>query len=61
VATVQADQTVRYQKVKIERDCGTEGESSSGLNGAESLVVHPTNDLQEGMQVRAMAVPPQEK
>ena len=61
VATVQQDQTVRYQKVKIERDYGTEVEISSGLNGDEALVVNPTNDLQEGMQVRAMAVPQKEK
>jgi multidrug efflux pump subunit AcrA (membrane-fusion protein) len=61
VVTVQPDQTVRYQKVKIERDYGTEVEISSGLNGDESLVVNPTHDLQERMQVRAMAVPPQEK
>ena len=61
VATVQQDQTVRYQKVKIERDYGTEVEIASGLNGDESLVVNPTNDLQEGIQVRAIAVPPKEK
>jgi multidrug efflux pump subunit AcrA (membrane-fusion protein) len=61
VATVQQDQTVRYQKVKIERDYGTEVEISSGLNGDESLVVNPTNALQEGIQVRAIAVPPKEK
>ena len=61
VATMQPAQTMRYQKVRIERDYGTEVESASGLNSHESLVVNPTNDLQAGMQVRAMAVPPKEK
>ncbi len=56
VATVRQDQTVRYQKVKVERDYGTEVEISSGLNGDESLVVNPTNDLQEGAQVSVVAV-----
>jgi hypothetical protein len=61
VATVHSDQTVRYQKVKIKRDYGTEVEIPSELNGDESLVVNPTDDLQEEMQVGAMAVPPKEK
>ena len=56
VATVQQDQTVRYQKVQVERDYGTEVEISAGLNGDESLVVNPTNDLHEGAQVHALAV-----
>jgi RND family efflux transporter MFP subunit len=56
VATVQQDQTVRYQKVQVERDYGTEVEISAGLNGDEALVVNPTNDLHEGAQVHTMAV-----
>jgi len=60
VAMVQQDQTVHYQKVKIERDYGTEVEISAGLNGDEALVVNPTNDLQEGVQVRVVA-PQQDK
>ncbi len=61
VAMVRQDQTVRYQKVKVERDYGTEVEISSGLNGDESLVVNPTNDLQEGMQVRVLAAQQQQQ
>src|SRR5262245_36604669 len=61
VATVRQDKTVRYQKVKIERDYGTEVEVSAGLNGDESLVVNPTHDLQEGMQVSVVTVPQKEK
>lgn len=56
VATVQQDQTIRYQKVQVERDYGTEVEISVGLNGDESLVVNPTNDLHEGAQVQVVAV-----
>jgi Cu/Ag efflux pump CusA len=55
VATVQQDQTVRYQKVQVERDYGTEVEIFAGLNGDEALVVNPTNDLREGAQVHAVA------
>ena len=55
VAIVQADQTVRYQKVKVERDYGTEIEIVAGLNGDEALVVNPTSDLLEGKPVRAVA------
>jgi multidrug efflux system membrane fusion protein len=61
VAMVRQDQTVRYQKVKVERDYGTEVEISSGLDGDESLVVNPTNDLQEGAQVRVLAAQQQQK
>ncbi len=61
VATVQQDQTVRYQKVRVERDYGTEVEISTGLKGDESLVVNPTNDLHEGAQVHAAAVQQKEK
>ena len=61
VAMVWQDQTVRYQKVKVERDYGTEVEISSGLDGDESLVVNPTNDLQEGVQVRVLAAQQQQK
>jgi RND family efflux transporter MFP subunit len=61
VAMVWQDQTVRYQKVKVERDYGTEVEIASGLNGDESLVVNPTNDLQEGSQVRVVTAPQEQK
>lgn len=52
VAIVQADQTVRYQKVKVERDYGTEIEIATGLNGDETLVVNPSSSLLEGKLVR---------
>lgn len=61
VAMVQSDQTVHYQKVKVERDYGTEVEVTSGLRGDEALIMNPTNDLVEGATVRAVVVPPQEK
>ncbi|MGE3536313.1 MAG: efflux RND transporter periplasmic adaptor subunit [Candidatus Tectimicrobiota bacterium] len=61
VAMVQSDQTVRYQKVKIERDYGTEVEISAGLQGDEALVVNPTNALRDGMTVQTVAMPSKAK
>lgn len=56
VALVLHDQTVRYQKVQVERDYGTAVEIASGLKGDESLVINPTSALLDGTAVKAMAV-----
>jgi RND family efflux transporter MFP subunit len=54
VAIVGADQTVHYQKVTLGRDYGTEVEIVSGLEGAEQLVVNPTDEVAEGIRVKAV-------
>jgi RND family efflux transporter MFP subunit len=61
VAMVQENQTVHYQKVKIERDYGTEVEIASGLRGDESLIVNPTNDLVEGTPVQVITAQKKDK
>ena len=52
VAIIGADQKVHYQKVAIGRDYGTEVEITSGLEGNEQLVVNPTDEVGEGVQVK---------
>ena len=56
VVTVTQDQTVRYQKVEIGRDYGTEVEIMAGLAANELLITNPTDDLQEGTRVQAVPV-----
>jgi RND family efflux transporter MFP subunit len=51
VATVDADSTVRFQKVTIYRDFGTTAELRDGLQGGENLVLSPPTDLGEGGKV----------
>lgn len=52
VATLTRDQKVHYQKVVLGRDYGQQAEILSGLQGNEQLIVNPTTDLIEGMQVQ---------
>jgi RND family efflux transporter MFP subunit len=54
VAIVGDDQKVHYQKVVIGRDYGTEIEISSGLTGAEGLILNP-DDIAEGAPVEVIA------
>ncbi len=61
VVTVTQDQTVRYQKVEIGRDYGTEVEIMAGLAANELLITNPTDDLQEGTRVQAVPVKPAQK
>jgi RND family efflux transporter MFP subunit len=44
---------VHYRKVTLGRDYGTAVELTSGLNGAEHVIVNPTDDLKEGEVVSA--------
>jgi len=55
VAIVGADQKVHFQDVTIARDYGTEVEIASGLQGGERLIVNPTDDIAEGVTVKAVA------
>ena len=60
VATVREDQTVHYQKIEVGRDYGTEVEVTSGLGGQEALIANPTDDIQEGTRVQAVALKQQQ-
>jgi RND family efflux transporter MFP subunit len=52
VASVGADQKVRYLPVVVGRDLGTEIEVLDGLKGTESLLPNPGDAIREGQQVR---------
>ena len=56
VATVTAEKKIQYKPIELGRDFGTNVEVLKGLDGNESLVVNPTDDLLDGE-----AVEPQEK
>jgi RND family efflux transporter MFP subunit len=51
VPVLDGDNTVRYRKVQLGRDYGAEVEVLSGLEGGETVVVHPGDALAEGRQV----------
>jgi len=52
VVLVRADNKIHWQTIQIGRDYGTEMEALSGVNEGENVVINPTDDLQEGMQVK---------
>ena len=51
------DNKVHWQTIQVGRDYGTALEALSGLNDGDQVVVNPTDDLQEGMQVKTQAAP----
>jgi RND family efflux transporter MFP subunit len=51
VAVVGQDDRVRYQRVEIAADLGTELAIASGLDGSERVVTNPGERLREGDQV----------
>ncbi|HAJ59086.1 MAG TPA: hypothetical protein DCP31_07350 [Cyanobacteria bacterium UBA8543] len=54
VAIATKDQKVQFQKVQIGRNYGSEVEIISGLQGNESLITNPTDNLREGQTVKAV-------
>lgn len=48
---------VHWQTIQIGRDYGTEIEAISGLQDGDRVVVNPTDELQEGMQVTPQEQP----
>ncbi|HEY2733106.1 MAG TPA: efflux RND transporter periplasmic adaptor subunit, partial [Polyangiales bacterium] len=52
VAVVDADGTVRFRKVVLERDAGTLLEISSGVNGDERVIKLASAALRDGSKVR---------
>jgi RND family efflux transporter MFP subunit len=56
VALLDQDNAVRYRKVQLGRDYGAEVEVVTGLEGGETVVVHPGDALTEGQQVEPAAV-----
>ena len=55
VAVVGDNDVVRFQKVSVGRDYGTETEVLSGLQGGEQVIINPTDDVREGVKVKPVA------
>jgi membrane fusion protein, multidrug efflux system len=52
VAVVTKDNRIHWQTVKVGRDFGTQLEVESGLDENTNVVVNPTDDLSEGVEVQ---------
>jgi multidrug efflux pump subunit AcrA (membrane-fusion protein) len=48
---------VHYRTVQLGRDFGTNTEVLSGVEAGQTLVVHPGDDLPEGIQVEPLDAP----
>ena len=51
IALLDQNKTVRYRKVQLGRDLGAEMEVLAGLQGGETVIVHPGDALPEGRKV----------
>ena len=56
VAVLDAQHAVHYRDVQLGRDFGDAIEVLTGLNAGDTVVVHPGDDLPEGMVVEAVPV-----
>jgi hypothetical protein len=54
VAVVRPNHTVHYQKIELGRDFGDEVEVVAGLDNDAQLVVNPSDDIREGVEVRVL-------
>jgi RND family efflux transporter MFP subunit len=54
---VVRDNKIHWQTIQVGRDYGTMLEAAGGLNDGDLVVVNPSDDLQEGMQVKTQAAP----
>jgi len=54
VALVRPNHTIHYQKIELGRDYGDRVEVVGGLDGDAKLVVNPTDDIREGVEVRVL-------
>jgi RND family efflux transporter MFP subunit len=52
VAVVEPNMRIRLQKLNVSRDMGRELEVIQGLRGDERLVVNPSDDIREGVEVK---------
>jgi multidrug efflux pump subunit AcrA (membrane-fusion protein) len=51
VVTVTNDNRIHWQKISVGRDFGTQLEVLNGLKENTEVVMNPTDDLREGVQV----------
>lgn len=54
VAVVRPNHTVHYQKIELGRDFGDQVEVVAGLDNDAQLVVNPSDDIREGVEVRVL-------
>jgi len=54
---VVRDGKTYWQNIQVGRDYGTEIEVLSGLKDGDQVVLNPTDDLQDGMQVKTQTAP----
>ena len=54
VAVVGKDNKVNFRKIEVGRDYGTELEAISGIAEGDNVVVNPSDDVKNGVFVRAM-------
>jgi len=52
VTVVGPDNKIHWQTIQVGRDFGAEMEALAGVKDGDKVVVNPTDDLQEGMQVK---------
>jgi RND family efflux transporter MFP subunit len=56
LALLDGDHQVHYRTVQLGRDFGAEIAVIAGLNGGETIVVHPGDDIPEGTLVEPVAM-----
>jgi membrane fusion protein, multidrug efflux system len=54
---VVRDGKIHWQTIQVGRDYGTELQALSGLADGDQVVVNPSDNLEEGMQVKTQAAP----
>ena len=57
VAVVQPDSSVHFTRIQLGRDFGDRLEVLSGLELGQQLAVNPSDDVREGVKVKAVAAP----
>lgn len=55
VATLSNDNKIHWQSIEVGRDFGKDMEVTKGLQENQRIVLNPTDDLKEGLQVQAKA------
>jgi multidrug efflux pump subunit AcrA (membrane-fusion protein) len=56
VAVVQPDNTIHYQRIQLGRDYGDRIEVVSGLEAGQTIVVNPSDAVQEKRKVAPVLV-----
>jgi multidrug efflux pump subunit AcrA (membrane-fusion protein) len=57
LAVLDREHRVHYRNVQLGRDFGSETEVVAGLDAGEQVVVHPGDDLREGIEIEPVDLP----